>query len=170
MGDVEDGDVFSVSAIDDCAGNGDNAVVNVFVIVGMGDGDDETVVDVCAISVDTSVIDDDDVGGGFVTNDDICNGDGVGDDFSVNDVDMGVVDDDDIANVFVINKDMVEGDDVVDDFSVIGVYDCDKSVVVAVVQASVWIWVKKKCYIKNKACRVQVANPTIYSPMEQKQN
>ena len=95
----------------------------------------------CAISVDTSVIDDDDVGGGFVINDDICNGDGVGDDFSVNDVDMGVVDDDDIADVFVINEDMVEGDDVVDDFSVIGVYDCDKSVVfvvvVAVVQASV---------------------------------
>lgn len=76
MGDVEDGDVFSVSAIDDCAGNGDNAVVNVFVIVGMGDGDDGTVVDVCAISVDTSVIDDDDVDGGFVINDDICNGDG----------------------------------------------------------------------------------------------
>ena len=141
MGDVEDGDVFSVSAIDDCAGNGDNAAVNVFVIVGMGDGDDGTVVDVCAISVDTSVIDDDDVGGGFVINDDICNGDGVGDNFSVNDVDMGVVDDDDIADVFVINEDMVEGDDVVDDFSVIGVYDCDKSVVVvvvvAVVQASV---------------------------------
>ena len=108
MGDVEDGDVFSVSAIDDCAGDGDNAVVNVFVIVSMGDGDDETVVDVCAISVDTSVIDDDDVGGGFVINDDICNGDGVGDDFSVNDVDMGVVDDDDIADVFVISEDMVE--------------------------------------------------------------
>ena len=71
MGDVEDGDVFSVSAIDDCAGNGDNAVVNVFVIVGMGDGDDGTVVDVCAISVDTSVIDDDDVGGGFVINDEL---------------------------------------------------------------------------------------------------
>ena len=54
---------------------------------------------------------------------------------------MGVVDDDDIADVFVINEDMVEGNDVVDDFSVIGVYDCDKSVVVvvvvAVVQASV---------------------------------
>ena len=118
MGDVEDGDDFSVSAIDDCAGDGDNAVVDVSVIVGMGDGDDGTVVDVCAISVDTSVIDDDDVGGGFVINDDICNGDGVGDDFSVNDVDMG------------------EGDDVVDEFSVIGVYDCDKGVVVVVVQAS----------------------------------
>ena len=141
MGDVEDGDVFSVSAIDDCAGDGDNAVFIVFVIVGMGDGDDGTVVYVCAISVDTSVIDDDDVGGGFVINDDICNGDGVGDDFSLNVVDMGVVDDDDIADVFVINEDMVEGNDVVDDFSVIGVYDCDKSVVfvvvVAVVQASV---------------------------------
>ena len=137
MGDVEDGDVFSVSAIDDCAGDGDNAVVNVFVIVGMGDGDDGTVVDVCATSVDTRVIDDDDVDGGFVINDDICNGDGVGDDFSVNDVDMGVVDDDDIADVFVINEDMVEGDDVVDDFSVIGVYDCDKSVVVVVVVAVV---------------------------------
>ena len=140
MGDVEDGDVFSVSAIDDCAGDGDNAVVNVFVIVGMGDGDDGTVVYVCAISVDTSVIDGDDVGGGFVINDDICNGDGVDDDVSVNDVDMGVVDDDDDI-VFVINEDMDEGDDVVDDFSVIGVYDCDKSVVfvvvVAVVQASV---------------------------------
>ena len=65
----------------------------------------------------------------------------MGDDFSVNDVDVGVVDDDDIADVFVINEDMVEGNDVVDDFSVIGVYDCDKSVVVvvvvAVVQASV---------------------------------
>ena len=134
MSDVEDGDVFSVSAIDDCAGD------DVSVIVGMDDGDDGTVVDVCAISVDTSVIDDDDVGDGFVINDDICNGDGVGDDFSVNDVDMGVVDDDDIADVFVINEDMVEGDDVVDDFSVIGVYDCDKNVVVvvvAVVQASV---------------------------------
>ena len=70
MGDVEDGDVFSVSAIDDCAGDGDNAaVVDVSVIVGMGDGDDGTVVDVCAISIDTSVIDDDDVGGGFVIND-----------------------------------------------------------------------------------------------------
>ena len=139
----------------------------------MGDGDDGTVVDVCAISVDTSVIDDDDVGGGFVINDDFCNGDGVGDDFSVNDVDMGVVDDDDIADVFAINEDMLEGDDVVDDFSVIGVYDCDKSVVVgvvvAVVQASVWIWVKKKV-LQNKDFRVQVANPTIYSPMEQKQN
>ena len=100
----------------------------------MGDGDDGTVVDVCAISVDTSVIDDDDVGSGFVINDDICNGGGVGDDFSVNDVDMGVVDNDDIAEVFVINEDMGEGDDVVDDFSVVGVYDCDKSVVV--VQAS----------------------------------
>ena len=137
MGDVEDGDVFSVSAIDDCDDNA--AVVDVSVIVGMGDGDDGTVVYVCAINVDTSVIDDDDVGGGFVINDDICNGDGVGDDVSVNDVDMGVVDDDDI--VFVINEDMDEGDDVVDDFSVIGVYDCDKSVVVvvvvAVVQASV---------------------------------
>ena len=43
MGDVEDGDVFSVSAIDDCTGDGDNAVVDVSVIVGMGDG---TVVDV----------------------------------------------------------------------------------------------------------------------------
>ena len=140
MGDVEDGDVFSVSAIDDCAGDGDNAVVDVSVIVGMGDGDDGPVVDVCAISADTSVIDDDDFGGGFVINDDICNGDGVRDDFSVNDVDMGVVDDNDIADVFVINEDMVEGDDVVDDFSVIGVYDCDKNVVVvvvAVVQASV---------------------------------
>ena len=139
MGDVEDGDDFSVSAIDDCTGDGDNAVVDVSVIVGMGDGDDGTVVDVCAISVDTSVIDDDDVGSGFVINDDICNGDAVGDDFSVNDVDMGVVDDDDIADVFVINEDMVEGNDVVDDFSVIGAYDCDKSVVVvvAVVQASV---------------------------------
>ena len=63
----------------------------------------------------------------------------LGYDVSVNDVDMGVVDDDDI--VFVINEDMDEGDDVVDDFSVIGVYDCDKSVVfvvvVAVIQASV---------------------------------
>ena len=136
MGDVEDGDDFSVSAIDDCTGDGDNAVVDVSVIVGMGDGDDGTVVDVCAISVDTSVIDDDDVGSGFVINDDICNGDDVGDDFSVNDVDMGVVDNDDIADVFVINEDMGEGDDVVDDFSVIGVYDCDKSVVVVVVQAS----------------------------------
>ena len=136
MGNVEDGDVFSVSAIDDCAGDGDNAVVNVFAIAGMGDGDDGTVVDVCAISVDTSVIDDDDVGGGFVINDNICNGDGIGDDFSVNDVDMGVVDDDDIADVFVINENMGEGDDIVDDFSVIGVYDCDKSVVVVVVQAS----------------------------------
>ena len=138
MGDVEHSDVFTVSAIDDCAGDGDNAVVNGFVIVGMGDGDDETVVDVCAISVDTSVIDDDGVGGGFVISDDICNGDGVGDDFSVNDVNMGVFDDDD-ADVFVINEDMGEGGDVVDDFSVIGVYDCDNSVVVvvvAVVQAS----------------------------------
>lgn len=141
MGDVEDGDVFSVSVMDDCAGDGDNAFADVSVIVGMDDGDDGTAVDVCAISVDTRVIDDDDdVGGGFVINGDICNGDGVGDDFSVNDVDMGVVDDDDIADVFVISEDMVEGDDVVDDFSVIGVYDCDKSVVVvvvAVVQASV---------------------------------
>ena len=139
MGDVEDGDDFSVSAIDDCAGDGDNAVVDVSVIVGKGDGDDGTVVDVCAIVVDTSVIDDDDVGSGFVINDDICNGDGVVDDFSVIDVDIGVVDDDDddIADVFVINEDMGEGDDVVDDFSVIGVYDCDNSVVfvVAVVQA-----------------------------------
>ena len=138
MGDVEDGDVFSVSAIDDCAGDGDNAVVDVSVIFGMDDGDDGTVLDVCAISVDTSVINNDDVGGDFVINDDICNGDGVSDDFSVNEVDMGVVDDDDIADVFVINEDFGEGDDVVDDFSVIGVYDCDKSVVivVAVVQAS----------------------------------
>ena len=137
MGDVEDGDVFSVSAIDDCAGDGDKAVVDVSVIFGVDDGDDGTVVDVCAISVDTSVIDNDDVVGGFVIND-ICNGDGVSEDFSVNDVDMGVVDDDDITDVFVINEDMGEGDDVVDDFSVIGVYDCDKSVVfvVAVVQAS----------------------------------
>ena len=129
---------FSVSAIDDCAGDGDKAVVDVSVIVGMGDGDDGPVVYVCAISVDTSVIDDDDVGGGFVINDDICNGDVVGDDFSANDVDMGVVDDDDIADVFVINEDMGEGDDAVDDLSVIGVYDGDKSVVfvVAVVQAS----------------------------------
>ena len=143
MGDVEDDDVFSVSAFDDCSGDCDNAVVDVSVIVGMGDGDNGTVVDVCAIIVDTSVIDDDDIGG-FVINDDICKGDGVGDDFSVNGVDMGVVDDDDddnddIADVFVINEDMGEGDDVVDDFSVIGVYNCDKSVVVvvAVVQASV---------------------------------
>lgn len=102
----------------------------------MGDGDDGTFVDVCAISVDTSVFDDDDAGGGFAIKDDICNGDGVGDDFSVNDVDMGVVVDDDIADVFFINEDMGEGDDIVDDFSVIGVYDCDKSVVVVVVQAS----------------------------------
>ena len=140
MGDVEYGDVFSVSTFDDCSGDGDNAGVNVFVIVGMGDGEDGTVVDVCAIIVDTSVIDDDDVGGGIVINDDICKGDGVDDDFSVNDVDMSVVDDDDddIAAVFVISEDIGEGDDVVDDFSVIGVYDCDKSVVfvVAVVQAS----------------------------------
>lgn len=148
MGDVEDGDVFSVSAIDDCTGDGDNAVVDVSVIVGMGDG---TVVDVWAISVDTSVIDDD-VVGGFVINDDICNGDGVGDDFSVNDVDISVVVGDDVADVVLINEDTSEDGDVVDDFSIIGVYDCDKSVVVVVsfTQASAWIWVKK-CYLQNKA-------------------
>ena len=113
MGDVEDGDVFSISVINDCTGNGDDAVVDSAVIVDMGDGDDVAVVDVCAISVGTRVIDDD-----------------VGDDISVIDVDMSVFDDDDVADVFVINEDMGEGDDV---------GECDKSVVVvvvAVVQAS----------------------------------
>ena len=138
MGDVEDGDVFSISVINDCTGNGDDAVVDSAVIVDMGDGDNVAVVDVCAISVGTRVIDDD-----------------VGDDISVIDVDMSVFDDDDVADVFVINEDMGEGDDV---------GECDKSVVVvAVVQASAWIWVKKKCYIQNKGCMVQAADPTIYS-------
>ena len=111
MGDVEDGDVFSISVINDCTGNGDDAVVDSAFIVDMGDGDNVAVVDVCAISVGTRVIDDD-----------------VGDDISVIDVDMSVFDDDDVADVFVINEDMGEGDDV---------GECDKSVVVvAVVQAS----------------------------------
>ena len=111
MGDVEDGDVFSISVVNDCTGNGDDAVVDSAVIVDMGDDDNVAVVDVCAISVGTRVIDDD-----------------VGDDFSVIDVDMSVFDDNDVADVFVINEDMGEGDDV---------GECDKSVVVvAVVQAS----------------------------------
>ena len=112
MGDVEDGDVFSMSVINDCTGNGDDAVVDSAVIVDMGDGDNVAVVDVCAITVGTLVIDDD-----------------VGDDISVIDVDMSVFDDDDVADVFVFNEDMGEGDDV---------GECDKSVavvVVAVVQA-----------------------------------
>ena len=112
MGGVEDGNAFSVSVINDCTGNGDDAVVDSAVIVDMGDGDTVTAVDVCAISVGTRVIDDD-----------------VGDDISVIDVDMSVFDDDDVADVFVINEDMGEG---------IDVGECDKSVVVvaAAVQAS----------------------------------
>ena len=113
MGDVEDGDVLSISVINDCTGNGDDAVLDSSLIVDMGDGDNVAVVDVCAISVGTRVIDD-----------------GVGDGISVIDVDMSVFDDDDVADVFVINEDMGEGDDV---------GECDKSVVVvvvAVVQAS----------------------------------
>ena len=111
MGDVEDGDVLSISVINDCTCNGDDAVVDSSLIVDMGDGDNVAVVDVCAISVGTRVIDDD-----------------VGDDISVIDVNMSVFDDDDVADVFVINEDMGEGDDV---------GECDKSVVVvAVVQAS----------------------------------
>ena len=113
MGDVEDGDVLSISVINDCTGNGDDAVVDSSLIVDMGDGDNVAVVDVCAISVGTRVIDD-----------------GVGDGISVIDVDMSVFDDDDVADVFVMNEDMGEGDDV---------GECDKSVVVvvvAVVQAS----------------------------------
>ena len=111
MGDVEDGDVFSISVINDCTGNGDDAVVDSAVIIDMGDGDNVAVVDVCATSVGTRVIDDD-----------------VGSDISVIDVDMSVFDNDDVADVFVINEDMGEGDDV---------GECDKGVVVvAVVQAS----------------------------------
>ena len=126
MGDVEDGDVFSISVINDCTGNSDDAVVDSSVIVDMGDGDNVAVVDVCVISVGTRVIDDD-----------------VGDGISVIDVDKSVFDDDDVADVFVINEDMGEGDDV---------GECDKSVVVvAVVQASAWIWVKKNVTYKIKA-------------------
>ena len=112
MGDVEDGNVFSISVINDCTGNGDVTVVDSAVIVDMGDGDNVAVVDVCAISVGTRVIDKD-----------------VGDDLSVIDDGMSVFDNDDVADVFVINEDMGEGDDV---------GECDKSVVVvvAVVQAS----------------------------------
>ena len=111
MGDVEDDNAFSVSVINDCTGNGDDAVVDSAVIVDMGDGDTVTAVDVCAVSVGTRVINDD-----------------VGDDISVIDVDMSVFDDDDVADVFVINEDVGEGDDV---------GECDKSVVVvAAVQAS----------------------------------
>lgn len=109
MGDVEDGDVFSISVINDCTGNSDDAVVDSSVIVDMGDGDNVAVVDVCVISVGTRVIDDD-----------------VGDGISVIDVDKSVFDDDDVADVFVINEDMGEVDDV-------GKYD--KSVVVVVVAA-----------------------------------
>ena len=128
MGDVEDGDVLSISVINDCTGNGDDAVVDVVVIIDMGFDDIVAVVDVCAISVGTRVIDDD--VGAFVINDDICNSDDVVDDLSVIDVDMSVVDDDNVTDVFVINEDMGEGDDV---------GKCDKSVVV--VQAPAWIWV-----------------------------
>ena len=120
MGEVEDGDVLSISVINDCTGNGDDAVVDAAVSIDTGDGDIVAVVDICAISVGTRVIDDD-VVGGFVINDDICDGDDVGDDISVIDVDMSVFDDDDVADVFVINEDMGEGDDV---------GKCDKSVVV----------------------------------------
>lgn len=109
MGDVEDGDVFSIFVIKDCTGNGDDAVVDSAVIDDMGNGDNVAVVDVCAISVGTCVIDDD-----------------VGDDISVIDVDMSVFDDEDVADVFVINEDVGEGDDV---------GECDKSVVVVVVVA-----------------------------------
>ena len=119
MGDVEDGDVLSISVINDCTGNGDDAVVDVAVIIDMGFDDIVAVVDVCAISVGTRVIDDD--VGAFVINDDICNSDDVVDDLSVIDVDMSVVDDDDVTDVFVINEDMGEGDDV---------GKCDKSAVV----------------------------------------
>lgn len=112
MGDVEDGNVFSISVINDCTGNGDVTVVDSAVIVDMGDGDNVAVVNVCAISVGTRVIDKD-----------------VGDDLSVIDDGMSVFDNDDVADVFVINEDMGEGDDM---------GECDKSVVVvvAVVQAS----------------------------------
>ena len=119
MGDVEDGDVLSISVINDCTGNGDDAVVDAAVIIDMGDGDIVAVVDVCAISVGTRVIDDD--VGAFVIKDDICNSDDVVDDISVIDIDMSVFDDDDVTDVFVINEDMGEGDDV---------GKCDKSVVV----------------------------------------
>ena len=41
MGEVEDGDVLSISVINDCTGNGDDAVVDVFAFnEDMGEGDD----------------------------------------------------------------------------------------------------------------------------------
>ena len=43
MGDVEDGDVLSISVINDCTGNGDDAVVDSSLIVDMGDGDNVAV-------------------------------------------------------------------------------------------------------------------------------
>ena len=120
MGDVEDGDVFSISVINDCTGNSDDAVVDSSVIVDMGDGDNVAVVDVCVISVGTRVIDDD-----------------VGDGISVIDVDKSVFDDDDVADVFVINEDMGEGDDV-------GKYD--KSVVVVAAKKNVTYKIKPAWY------------------------
>ena len=122
MDDVEDGDVFSISVINDCTGNSDDAVVDASVIVDMGDGDNVAVVDVCVISVGTRVIDDD-----------------VGDGISVIDVDKSVFDDDDIADVFVINEDMGEGDDV-------GKYDKSVVVVVAAAKKNVTYKIKPAWY------------------------
>ena len=53
IGNVEDGDVPSISVINDCTGNGNDAFVDAAVIIDTGDGDIVADVDVCAISVGT---------------------------------------------------------------------------------------------------------------------